>query len=101
MLKVTLKNRLSYGIFRHNAVKNKCNNKLQKNICCKILGWYMVWYNVFHKSFLYLSLRFQLRCVLVLEEKIAGQAIILHTALTFTYLVLVGRKRTQTTVRKE
>ena len=61
----------------------------------------MVWYNVFHKSFLYLSLRFQLRCVLVLEEKIAGQAIILHTALKFTYLVLVGRKRTQTTVRKE
>ena len=55
----------------------------------------------FHKSFLYLSLRFQLRCVLVLEEKIAGQAIILHRALKFTYLVLVGRKRTQTTVRKE
>ena len=41
----------------------------------------MVWYNVFHKSFLYLSQRFQLRCVLALEEKIAGQAIILHTAL--------------------
>ena len=41
----------------------------------------MVWYNVFPKSFLYLSLRFQLRFVLVLEEKIAGQAIFLHTAL--------------------
>ena len=61
----------------------------------------MVWYNVFPKSFLYLSLRFQLRFVLVLEEKIVGQAIFLHTALKFTYLVLVGRKRTQTTVRKE
>ena len=61
----------------------------------------MLWYNVFHKSFLYLSQRFQLRCVLVLEEKIVGQAIILHTALTFTYLVFVGRKRTPTTVRKD
>ena len=61
----------------------------------------MLWYNVFHKSFLYLSPRFQLRCVLVFEEKIVGQAIILHTALTFTYLVLVGRKRTPTTVRKD
>ena len=27
--------------------------------------------------------------------------LILHTALTFTYLVLVGRKRTPTTVRKD
>ena len=42
----------------------------------------MVWYNVFHKSFLYLSQRFQLRCILVLEEKTVRQAIILHTALS-------------------
>ena len=61
----------------------------------------MLWYNVFHKRFLYLSLRFQLRFVLVLEEKIVGQAIILHTALKFAYLVLVGRKRTPNTVRKD
>lgn len=54
-------------------------------------GLVNVWYNVFHKSFLYLSQRFQLLCILVLEEKIVGQAIILHTALKFTYLVLLGR----------
>ena len=64
-------------------------------------GLVYLWCNVFHKSFPYFSQRFQLRCVLVLEENTAGQAIILHTALKFTYLVLLGRKRTHTTVRKE
>ena len=51
----------------------------------------MVWCNVFHKGFLNLSVRFQLRCVLVLEEKISGQAIVtsinLHTALSLIWFL--------------